>query len=403
MALFDIFKKKAGTAADPTAAGLATAGTPAADLAAQNVGEGVETNELAGGAATADVAVAGSAMQNGREVGKHEREALSAGLEKTRTGLFSRLARTVAGRSRVDEEMLDELEEILITSDVGVETTVGIIKRIEARVARDKYMNAGELQTILREEIVALLEEGDAGEDFGLTLRDGEPYVVMVVGVNGVGKTTTIGKLASQLTRAGKKVYIGAADTFRAAAIDQLQVWADRAGGNNSSTERGEVKPTGQAVLVRQQMGSDPASVAYDTLRSAVANGADVVLIDTAGRLHNKVGLMNELTKIRNVMAKVVPDAPHEVMLVLDGSTGQNAFEQAAQFTAATKVNSLAITKLDGTAKGGVVIGISDRFRVPVRYIGVGEGVDDLQIFDRKTFVDALFGVGNGTKKVHGQ
>jgi fused signal recognition particle receptor len=306
-----------------------------------------------------------------------EQEALSAGLEKTRSGLFSRLARTVAGRSRVDEEMLDELEEILISSDVGVDTTVGIIKRIEERVARDKYMNADELQTILREEIAALLEESEGEEDnFGITLREGEPYVLMVVGVNGVGKTTTIGKLAAQLTRAGKKVYIGAADTFRAAAIDQLQVWADRAG----------------ATMIRQQMGSDPASVAYDTLRSAVAGGADVVLIDTAGRLHNKVGLMNELTKIRNVMAKVVPTAPHEVMLVLDGSTGQNAFEQAREFTAATKVNSLAITKLDGTAKGGVVVGISDRFRVPVRYIGVGEGIDDLQIFNRRTFVDALFG-----------
>jgi fused signal recognition particle receptor len=306
-----------------------------------------------------------------------EQEALSAGLEKTRQGLFSRLARTVAGRSRVDEEMLDELEEILISSDVGVDTTVGIIKRIEERVARDKYMNASELQIILREEITALLEESDGEEEnFGITLRPGEPYVLMVVGVNGVGKTTTIGKLAAQLTRAGKKVYIGAADTFRAAAIDQLQVWADRAG----------------ATMIRQQMGSDPASVAYDTLRSAVAGGADVVLIDTAGRLHNKIGLMNELTKIRNVMAKVVPSAPHEVMLVLDGSTGQNAFEQAREFTAATKVNSLAITKLDGTAKGGVVVGISDRFRVPVRYIGVGEGVDDLQIFNRRTFVDALFG-----------
>ncbi len=306
-----------------------------------------------------------------------EREALNAGLEKTRRGIFSRLARTVAGRSRVDEAMLDELEEILITSDVGVDTTVGIIGRIEARVARDKYMNAAELQSILREEIAALLEESAGDKDnFGITLRPGEPYVLMVVGVNGVGKTTTIGKLAAQLTRAGKRVYIGAADTFRAAAIDQLQVWADRAG----------------ATMVRQQHGSDPASVAYDTLRSAVANGADAVLIDTAGRLHNKIGLMNELTKIRNVMAKVVPDAPHEVMLVLDGSTGQNAFEQAAQFTAATKVNSLAITKLDGTAKGGVVIGISDRFRVPVRYIGVGEGIDDLQIFDRREFVDALFG-----------
>ncbi len=304
------------------------------------------------------------------------RETLNAGLEKTRQGLFSKLARAVAGRSTVDEEMLDELEEVLITSDVGVETTVEIIRRIEARVARDKYMNTAELQTILREEIAALLDESDKNEEsFGASPREGEPYVLMVVGVNGVGKTTTIGKLAAKLTRAGKKVYIGAADTFRAAAIDQLQVWTDRAG----------------AVMVKQQMGSDPASVAYDTLRSAVANGADVVIIDTAGRLHNKVGLMNELSKIRSVMAKVIPDAPHEVMLVLDGSTGQNAFEQAKEFTAATKVSSLAITKLDGTAKGGVVVGISDRFRIPVRWIGVGEGTDDLQAFDRREFVNALF------------
>ena len=354
MALFDIFKKKATVTAAPPSAEA----TPAANAATQN-DEAAEAKEAA------------------REEAKREREALNAGLEKTRQGLFSRLTRAVAGRSKVDEEMLDELEEILVTSDVGVDTTVGIIKRIEERVARDKYMNVSELQTILREEIAALLEENDGDSDnFGITLREGEPYVLMVVGVNGVGKTTTIGKLAAQLTRAGKKVYIGAADTFRAAAIDQLQVWADRA----------------KATMVRQQMGSDPASVAYDTLRSAVANGADVVLVDTAGRLHNKVGLMNELSKIRNVMAKVVSSAPHEVMLVLDGSTGQNAFEQAAQFTAATQVNSLAITKLDGTAKGGVVVGISDRFRVPVRYIGVGEGIDDLQIFDRRNFVDALFG-----------
>ena len=273
--------------------------------------------------------------------------------------------------------MLDDLEEVLITSDVGVETTVKIIERIEQRVARDKYMGTSELQQILREEIVSLMDEAHSTEgNFGLDAKEGEPYVVMVVGVNGAGKTTTIGKLAAQLKKAGKKVWIGAADTFRAAAIDQLQVWADRAG----------------ATMIRQEMGSDPASVAFDTLQSAKANGADVVLIDTAGRLHNKIGLMNELTKIRNVMGKVIPDAPHEVMLVLDGSTGQNAFEQAKQFTQATQVTSLAITKLDGTAKGGVVIGISDRFHIPVRYIGIGEGVDQLRIFDRREFINALFG-----------
>lgn len=350
MALFDIFKKR--TAADPAQ------GTEVADKTA---------------ARAPDARTDG---QTGRQTGGgQKRRALDQGLEKTRQGLFSKLARTVAGRSRIDERMLDELEEVLVSSDVGVDTTVAIIRRIEARVARDKYMNASELQTILRQEIAALLEEGDSAEGMETPLRDGEPYVLMVVGVNGVGKTTTIGKLASQLVRAGKKVYIGAADTFRAAAIDQLQVWADRAG----------------ATMIRQQMGSDPASVAFDTLRSAVANRADVVIIDTAGRLHNKVGLMNELTKIRNVMSKVLPDAPHEVMLVLDGSTGQNAFEQAARFTEATRVSSLAITKLDGTAKGGVVVGISDRFRVPVRWIGVGEGIDDLQPFDRREFVDALF------------
>ena len=311
------------------------------------------------------------------ETAAAEREELNAGLEKTKQGLFSKLARAVAGRSKVDDDMLDELEEILITSDVGVETTVKIIRRIEERVARDKYMNAAELQSILRDEIALLLEENHGNDaTFGLDAKEGEPYVVMVVGVNGAGKTTTIGKLAAQLRKAGKKVYIGAADTFRAAAIDQLGVWAERAG----------------ATMIRQEMGSDPASVAFDTLKSAKANGADVVLIDTAGRLHNKIGLMNELTKIRNVMAKVIPDAPHEVMLVLDGSTGQNAFEQARQFTQATKVTSLAITKLDGTAKGGVVIGISDQFHVPVRYIGIGEGIDQLKIFDRREFVDALFG-----------
>ena len=308
---------------------------------------------------------------------RQQRQELDAGLEKTKTGLFSKLARAVAGRSTVDAAVLDDLEEVLISSDVGVETTVKIIRRIEERAARDKYMNASELQSILREEVAALMEEahGSSGH-FGLDATEGTPYVVMVVGVNGAGKTTTIGKLAAQLTKAGRKVWIGAADTFRAAAIDQLQVWADRAG----------------ATMTRQQMGSDPASVAFDTLSSAKANGADVVLIDTAGRLHNKVNLMNELTKIRNVMAKVIPGAPHEVMLVLDGSTGQNAFEQARQFTQATQVTSLTITKLDGTAKGGVVIGISDQFRIPVRYIGIGEGIDQLRIFDRREFVNALFG-----------
>ncbi len=304
-------------------------------------------------------------------------EELQQGLSKSKRGLFDKLTRAVAGRSKVDDELLDELEEALITSDVGVETTVKIIENIESRVARDKYLGANELNAILRKEVASLLEQATLStQDFGIEVTQGTPYVMMVVGVNGVGKTTTIGKLAAKLTAAGRKVYIGAADTFRAAAIDQLGVWADRAG----------------ATMVRQEMGSDPASVAYDTLSSAVANGADVVLIDTAGRLHNKVGLMNELTKIRNVMAKVIPSAPHEVMLVLDGSTGQNAFEQARHFTQATKVTSLTITKLDGTAKGGVVIGISDEFRIPVRYIGVGEGIDQLQLFDRVEFVKALFG-----------
>ena len=306
-----------------------------------------------------------------------ERKELEAGLEKTKEGFFGKLKRAIAGRTTVDADVLDDLEEVLITSDVGVDTTVKIIERIEARVARDKYLNTEELQYILRDEIAQLMEESHRStEDFGIEVKEGTPFVLMVVGVNGAGKTTTIGKLAAQLTKAGRKVYIGAADTFRAAAIDQLAVWAERAG----------------ATMVRQEMGSDPASVAYDTLRSAVANNADVVLIDTAGRLHNKVGLMKELTKIRNVMSKVIPDAPHDVMLVLDGSTGQNAFEQAKQFTEATQVTSLTITKLDGTAKGGVVIGISDQFHIPVRYIGIGEGIDQLRMFDRRQFVDALFG-----------
>ena len=306
-----------------------------------------------------------------------ERKELEAGLEKTKEGFFGKLKRAIAGRTTVDADVLDDLEEVLITSDVGVDTTVKIIERIEERVARDKYLNTEELQYILRDEIAQLREESHrSSEDFGIEVKEGTPFVLMVVGVNGAGKTTTIGKLAAQLTKAGRKVYIGAADTFRAAAIDQLAVWAERAG----------------ATMVRQEMGSDPASVAYDTLRSAVANNADVVLIDTAGRLHNKVGLMKELTKIRNVMSKVIPDAPHDVMLVLDGSTGQNAFEQAKQFTEATQVTSLTITKLDGTAKGGVVIGISDKFHIPVRYIGIVEGIDQLKMFDRKEFVRAMFG-----------
>ncbi|MBR5105476.1 MAG: signal recognition particle-docking protein FtsY [Alistipes sp.] len=324
-----------------------------------------------------DVVATPEVAQEIEQVEKQEQEELNTGLEKTKEGFFSKLHRAVVGRSTVDMDVLDDLEEALITSDVGVDTTLKIIRKIEERVARDKYLNTEELYSMLYDEIALLMEQAEgSAENFGLDAKEGEPYVVMVVGVNGAGKTTTIGKLAAQLTRAGKKVYIGAADTFRAAAIDQLGVWAERAG----------------ATMIRQEMGSDPASVAFDTLRSAVANNADVVLIDTAGRLHNKIGLMNELTKIRNVMAKVIPNAPHEVMLVLDGSTGQNAFEQARQFTQATKVTSLAITKLDGTAKGGVVIGISDTFKVPVRYIGIGEGIDQLRIFDRHQFVKALFG-----------
>ncbi|MFO7668141.1 MAG: signal recognition particle-docking protein FtsY [Bacteroidales bacterium] len=301
---------------------------------------------------------------------------LEAGLEKTRESVFKKLSRAVVGKSRVDDEVLDNLEEVLITSDVGVETTLRIIKRIEDRVSRDKYLNTSELNSILKEEIVALLEENNSGL---VTAFDGplpsKPYVIMVVGVNGVGKTTTIGKLAYQFRKGGKKVILGAADTFRAAAVDQLSIWADRVGVD----------------IVKQEMGSDPASVAYDTLSSAVASKADVVIIDTAGRLHNKLNLMNELSKINRVMQKVIPEAPHEILLILDGSTGQNAFEQARQFTLATQVNALALTKLDGTAKGGVVLGISDQFRIPVKYIGIGEKMDDLQIFDRVEFVDSLF------------
>ncbi|MDR3704578.1 MAG: signal recognition particle-docking protein FtsY [Paludibacteraceae bacterium] len=309
--------------------------------------------------------------------GKEKKETLDKGLEKTKESVFSKLARVVAGKSKVDADVLDDLEEILITSDVGVETTVKIIERIEQRVAKDKYVGTEELNGILKEEIAALLIENNTGDGEGFDIpTDAKPYVIMVVGVNGVGKTTTIGKLAYQFKKAGKNVYLGAADTFRAAATEQLVIWGERVG----------------VPVIKQQMGADPASVAYDTLTSAKANGADVVIIDTAGRLHNKINLMNELTKIKNVMQKVMPDAPHDVMLVLDGSTGQNAFEQAKQFTKATEVTSLAITKLDGTAKGGVVIGISDQFKIPVRYIGLGEGIEDLQVFNKKAFVDTLFG-----------
>lgn len=305
-----------------------------------------------------------------------KKETLDKGLEKTKESVFSKLARAVAGKSTVDDDVLDDLEEVLITSDVGVETTVKIIRRIEERVARDKYVSTSELNRILREEIASLLEENhtDDNENWDLP-SDHKPYVILVVGVNGVGKTTTIGKLAYQFKKAGKKVYLGAADTFRAAAVEQICIWGERVG----------------VPVVKQQMGSDPASVAFDTLQSAKANGADVVLIDTAGRLHNKVNLMNELKKIKEVMKKVMPEAPDEVMLVLDGSTGQNAFEQAKQFAAVTNISSLAITKLDGTAKGGVVIGISDQLKVPVKYIGLGEGMEDLQLFNKSEFVDSLF------------
>ncbi len=304
-------------------------------------------------------------------------ETLDKGLEKTKESFFGKLTRAVAGKSKVDDDVLDNLEEVLVTSDVGVDTTLNVIRRIEERVARDKYVTTQELNGILREEIAALLMENNTGDTEGFQIpTDKKPYVIMVVGVNGVGKTTTIGKLAYQLKQAGLKVVLGAADTFRAAAVEQIVIWGERVG----------------VPVVKQQMGSDPASVAFDTLQSAVAQGADVVLIDTAGRLHNKKGLMDELSKIKRVMQKVVPDAPHDVMLVLDGSTGQNAFEQAKQFTAATEVTSMAITKLDGTAKGGVVIGISDQFKIPVRYIGLGEGMEDLQPFNRVDFVNSLFG-----------
>lgn len=309
---------------------------------------------------------------------KEKKATLDKGLERTKTGFFSKLGRAIAGRTTIDDDFLDSLEEIFITSDVGVDTTLKIIDRIQQRAKRDKYMSTAELNNMLCEEITDLLTESGASDsdlaDFDLPASD-MPHVIMVVGVNGVGKTTTIGKLAMQYRKAGKSVMLGAADTFRAAAVEQLEIWGERAG----------------VSVVKQQLGADPASVAFDTVQSAKANGIDVVLIDTAGRLHNKKGLMDELTKIRKVMQKVVPDAPHEVLLVLDGSTGQNAFEQAKEFTAATEVNELAITKLDGTAKGGVVIGISDQFKIPVKYIGLGEGIEDLQVFDRKEFVDSLF------------
>jgi fused signal recognition particle receptor len=317
-----------------------------------------------------------SSEKKEESLNEQEKQSLDKGLEKSKTTFFSKLSKAVAGKSKVDDEVLDNLEDILISSDVGVNTTLKVIQRIEARVASDKYLGVGELNQILREEIASLLSETNSGEatEFVTPIQT-KPYVLMVVGVNGVGKTTTIGKLAYQFKKAGHKVVLGAADTFRAAAIDQLQIWADRVG----------------VPIVRQNMGSDPASVAFDTLQSAVAQDADIVIIDTAGRLHNKVNLMNELTKVKRVMQKVVGDAPHDVLLVLDGSTGQNAFEQAKQFTAATEVTSLAVTKLDGTAKGGVVIGISDQFQIPVKYIGVGEGIEDLQVFNKFEFVDSFF------------
>lgn len=308
---------------------------------------------------------------------REKKETLDKGLEKTKKSVFDKLARAIAGKDKVDDEVLDNLEEVLITSDVGVDTTLKIIERIEERVARDKYVSTSELNQILRDEIVALLTENNSADNDSWDLpNDHRPYVILVVGVNGVGKTTTIGKLAWQFKEAGKKVYLGAADTFRAAAVEQLCIWSERVG----------------VPVVKQQMGSDPASVAYDTLASAKANNADVVIIDTAGRLHNKVNLMNELKKVKDVMKKVLPAAPDEVLLVLDGSTGQNAFEQARQFSAVTQISSLAVTKLDGTAKGGVVVGISDQLKVPVKYIGLGEGMRDLQLFNRREFVDSLFG-----------
>ena len=307
---------------------------------------------------------------------REKKERLDQGLQKTKTNIFTRISKSIVGKSTIDDEVLDSLEEILVTSDVGVETTLRIIERIQKRVSKDKYLGTGELNAILKEEIAALLQENNIQDFTEFNIPEGKkPYVIMVVGVNGVGKTTTIGKLAHQFVKSGKSVLLGAADTFRAAAVDQIAIWADRVG----------------APVITQGMGADPASVAYDTVKSALTRNSDVVIIDTAGRLHNKVNLMNELSKIRKVMQKILPEAPHEVLLILDASTGQNAFEQAKQFTAATEVNALALTKLDGTAKGGVVIGISDQFKIPVKYIGVGEGIDDLQVFNRMEFVDSLF------------
>jgi len=312
---------------------------------------------------------------------QEKKENLDKGLEKTKQSVFSKLSRVIVGKSKIDDKVLDDLEEVLITSDVGVETTLKIIERIEERVSRDKFVDSEELNEILKEEIAALLEENNSRDQIEFDVPEVEgPYVIMVVGVNGVGKTTTIGKLANQFKKSGKSVVLGAADTFRAAAVDQLVIWSERVG----------------VPIVKQEMGSDPASVAFDTLESAKSSGADVVIIDTAGRLHNKVNLMNELSKIKNVMQKVLPNAPHEILLVLDGSTGQNAIEQAKQFTKATDVSALALTKLDGTAKGGVVIGISDQFKIPVKYIGIGEGIEDLQVFNKHEFVDSLFNVGQG-------
>jgi len=307
---------------------------------------------------------------------KDKKEKLDEGLDKTKQSFFSKLTRAVGGKSTVDAEVLDSLEEMLVLSDVGVDTTLRIIKKIEERIAKNKYLGTSELNNVLREEVAALLEENNTGNEKEFTIPEqDDPYVIMVVGVNGVGKTTTIGKLANQLKKQGKSVLLGASDTFRAAAVDQLKIWAERVG----------------VPIVEQGMNADPASVAFDTLQSAKAKGTDVVIIDTAGRLHNKINLMNELSKIKNVMKKVIPSAPHEIILVLDGSTGQNAYEQAKQFSLATEINALAITKLDGTAKGGVVIGISDQFKIPVKYIGVGEGIDDLQVFNKYEFVDSLF------------